>query len=373
MGVYSGSPNDIIVGEHAMMVVKPKEGSDAVAFPVDCILKSKVDNVGLWTAEPVPPEGYKAMGHVYCTNFTYWCGHCEEVACIREDLTIPGGVIDDKDQRPNSISWFYDTHYWYYALDWSYCPVEERGIIDFWKIFPPDHEYQDPDLAYLNTGTYVSWCSDDPPEHHDVMNILKFKLPLLVEAPEQNYTPQLTGYDTPPMYTDPVMSREVLVPCTIIRDLQFEDDIGWQVANSPFYRLERQVFYKRIGFLNNTTSIVQPFDVEIRAGVTTTESEEFRTETAVSIRYDVGVNIDWFSSRVSVTLSQTFGYESIHSISELNEVAYWIPIHAPPHKAVACWQKYTRFVLKRHNGTSLETVKQWEFGIDSYVTDEYPD
>ncbi len=41
-------------------------------------------------------------------------------------------------------------------------------------------------------------------------------------------------------------------------------------------------------------------------------------------------------------------------------------------KAVAIWQRYSWFVFKRHNGTSLEAVKAWEFGINSFVTDEYP-
>jgi hypothetical protein len=366
-----------IDGEHAVMVVKPKEGSDAVAFPTECVRVSNFSSSPshLNQMKPIPPSGYKAMGMVSCTDYVHWCGHCLEVACIREDLTIPGRVIDDKDEQPDSDSWFYDSHFFYYddSENNSYCPSGTRGITDFWKIFPPEHEYQEPGLFYLDTGTYVTSCSADAPAHHDVMNSLRFEIPLLMEAPEQYYTPRLTGYDTPPGYSDPVMSREVLVPCTIIHDELWGDDIGLQVEHSPFYRLERQVFYKLVGFINNTTSTVQPLSVHITVGISEADTRTFSTETEITISAEVGVSIECFSSKVSVSLSRTFGYESSHQVAEFSEWSDWIPIYAPPYTAVACWQKFNRFVLKRHHGTSLETVAEKEIGIKSWVTDQYPD
>ena len=61
------------------------------------------------------------------------------------------------------------------------------------------------------------------------------------------------------------------------------------------------------------------------------------------------------------------------SVSQFQEDKYKSGVDDLPGKAVAIWQRYNRFVLKRHNGTSLEPVKAWEFGINSFVTDEYPD
>jgi len=29
--------------------------------------------------------------------------------------------------------------------------------------------------------------------------------------------------------------------------------------------------------------------------------------------------------------------------------------------------------LYRHNGSNLELVRTWEFGIESFVSDQYPD
>lgn len=111
----------------------------------------------------------------------------------------------------------------------------------------------------------------------------------------------------------------------------------------------------------------------IRSGVTTSESERFWEETSISISAEAGVSFSIFSGSVSATVSRTFGYETQTSISELEETEVSSSINTPPGKAAALWQKYNRFVLKRHNGTELEPVMSWEFGIDSYTTDEYPD
>ena len=75
----------------------------------------------------------------------------------------------------------------------------------------------------------------------------------------------------------------------------------------------------------------------------------------------------------SLVNKKSFGYSTMTSVSELQQDEYESGVDVPPGKAVAIWQRYNRFVLKRHNGTSLEPVKAWEFGINSFVTDEYPD
>jgi hypothetical protein len=113
--------------------------------------------------------------------------------------------------------------------------------------------------------------------------------------------------------------------------------------------------------------------VLIRSGVTTTESESYWNETSISVTVEAGVSIEMFSGKVSTTVSTAFGYSSMTSVAELQEKEVSSSINTPPGKAAALWQKFNRYVLKRHNGTTLEPVAAWEFGIDSYVTDEYPD
>jgi len=342
-------------GIQAVMVVKAKPGSTALAPPVDYIYAfdtlahNPTAVATFWI--PVPPAGYKALGIVVGTGRSK--PSLDEVVCVREDLTTAG------DAGEVFCAWvLFNT------------PIFV-GFVG-WNIDPPDAgPHED---AYLSTGTFVAADTDLAPSVHPVMNVLRIPLPLLAEAPNQTYVPKLTGYDSPPAETVPVMVKEMLVPCTIVKDALYDSsDPHWRISNSPFYRLERQVYYKLLYHNYNQTSQVQTNSVLIRSGVTTTESETYKNETAISVTVEAGISIKAFESKISATVSRSFGYETMTSVAELQEKEVSSSINTPPGKAAALWQKFNRYVLKRHNGTALEPVAAWEFGIDSYVTDEYPD
>lgn len=342
-------------GNYAMMVVKADEGSDALVEPEDYSLlwfyrrflfPGGYDTLATFWI-PVAPEGYRAMGLVAQSGPAK--PPLSDIVCVRADLTTEGEAgsfiwNDDESSMPRDLG----------------C----------WNIYPPQTGPHS--LAFLQTGTFVGWNYWNPPTTHPVMNVLKLDLPILVEAPYQSYVPSLDSYDTPPEETAPLMAKSILTPCTIINDLQYANNVGWRVANSPFYRLERYVYYKLLYHNHNQTSEIQTNSVTITSGVTTGESQTFWEETSVSITAEAGVSIECFSGRVSTTVSQTFGYSTQTSIEELEQTEIQSSINTSPGKAAALWQKYNRFVLKRHNGTDLEPVASWEFGIDSYVTDEYP-
>jgi len=341
-------------GKHGVMVLKAKSGSDALAAPVDYTLVwsdqgSGASNDGsFWI--PVPPSGYKAM--VIVAQSGYNKPSLDDVVCVREDLTIPGEAGE---------------LIWGFYIDLISPPL----CFNSWNIEPPvtgPHEN-----AYLSTGTFIAQKTKDAPSVHSAMNVLNVPLPMLAETPYQQYVPTLKGYDPPPDETVPILAREMLVPCTILNDPFYSDDQTWRITNSPFYRLERQVFYKLLYHNHNQTSVQQHNSYTRKIGVTTTESNEFWSETSISITAETGVSIEMFSAKVSVTVSKSFGYSTMTSVSELQQDEYESGVDVPPGKAVAIWQRYNRFVLKRHNGTSLEPVKAWEFGINSFVTDEYPD
>ena len=339
-------------GKHGIMVVKAKLGSDALAYPTDYTLVyndvgSGANNDGSFWA-PVPPDGYKAMGLVAQSGYNK--PSLTDVVCVREDLTVPGEAG---------------------AFIWNDDETGANMDLGTWRIEPPvagPHEN-----AYMSTGTFVGWSSWSPPSLHPVMNVLNVSLPMLAETPYQQYVPSLTGFDPPPDETVPILAREMLVPCTIISDPLYGNNQMWRVTNSPFYRLERQVFYKLLYHNHNQTSIQQHNSYTRRYGVTTEESNEFWSETSISVTVEAGISIKMFEAKVSTTVSKSFGYSTMTSVSELEESEYESGVDVLPGKAVAIWQRYNRFVLKRHNGTSLEPVKAWEFGINSFITDEYPD
>jgi hypothetical protein len=325
--------------EHAVMALKAKPGSDAIAFTHT--YENSSGTVGHYFKRPVPPTGYVAMG-----TFHSFFGIPESTACIREDLTVMGdtGIVHGQ----------YSSKFW---------------TIDI----PMGADAHSP--AYLAPGSFVYNESTVPPRTDPIMRVLKIELPMLAEAPPQNYIPTLNSYDPPPLETVPRMAKAMLVPSSIINDLAHlgGEGVGWKVTNSPFYRLERQVYYKRQYHNHNQTSEIQTNSVLIRSGITTTESERIWNETSISISVEAGLSFKAFSGKVTATVSRTFGYETQTSVAELQEREVTSSINTHPGKAAALWQQYDRYILYRHNGTVLEPVSSWEFGIDSYVTDEYPD
>lgn len=344
-------------GRKAVMVVKAKSGSSALAEPVDHTLVwsdqgSGASNDGsFWT--PVPPAGYVAMGTVAQRGYTRPL--LSDVVCVRSDLVVAG--------EAGQFIWRY---------------FNLTGVrFASWLIDPPNAGPHDD--AYLGTGTFVAVgstsgiISGNPPGVHPVMNVLKVSLPLLSQAPYQTIVPKLSGYEAPHEETFPTFARAMLMPCTIVKDSIYSGDPNWRIRNSPFYRLERQVYYKLLYHNHNQTSQTQTNSVLIRSGVTTTESQTYWNSTAVSISFEAGISIKMFSSKVTATVTRSFGYEQQTSVAVLQEREVSSSINTPPGKAAALWQQYNRYVLKRHNGAQLEPVASWAFGIDSYVTDEYPD
>ena len=346
-------------GLHGVMVLKAKAGSNALAAPVDYTLvwsdqgSGADDDGSFWM--PVPPTGYRAMGIVAQSGYSM--PSLDDVVCVREDLTVPG--------EAGAVTWQGAVMIAFLNFDY----------FRSWRIEPPiagPHEN-----AYLSTGTFVAMHQQNSypaaPSVHPAMYVLNVQLPMLAETPYQQYVPKLTGYDPPPDETVPILAREMLVPCTIVSDPLYTNNQMWRVSNSPFYRLERQVFYKLLYHNHNQTSLTQHNSYTRRYGVTTEESNTFWTETSISVTVEAGISISMFSGKVSTTVSKSFGYSTMTSVSELEENEYESGVDVLPGKAVAIWQRYNRFVLKRHNGTNLEPVKAWEFGINSFVTDEYPD
>ena len=338
-------------GNYAMMVVKAEDGSDALAEPTgyEFVWFYRIFTqymVSVW--RPIPPPGYVALGAVAFQGQNP--PPLDYVACVREDLTIDGEA---------------GAYIWH---------DEDTGMpydLGVFRVDQPDagpHEF-----CYLTTGTFVGWNHWNAPPYDPVLHVLRVELPMLAEAPYQTYLPQLTSFEEPPLESPPTMARAMLVPCTIVNDIQYSGNLRWRIANSPFYRLERHVFYKRLYHNHNTSSQPQTNSVTIISGVTTTESERFWTETSISVSVEAGISISAFSGKVSATVSRTFGYETQTSVAELEQREVQTSINTAPGTAAVCWQKYNRYVLFRHNGVNYEEVYAWEFGIDSYVVDDYPD
>jgi hypothetical protein len=367
-------------GREWMIIVKEsKEGSGALARPLDYVKEyddrgsGADDNGSFWT--PFCPCGYVAMGTVVNK------GHNErpsldEVMCVRKDLTKPGEVGD---------------------LVWNDEKTGAEYYLGAWRITIPDVRFHE--RAYLETGTFVGWgnaggdrkkqlcdagfgcwgcekgeCHEKPYDY-PVINVLSVDLPILIETPEKTQIPQLTGYEQPPLTTEPAMLKSMLVPFSaLLGGKDFErGDIEWLVENSPFVRVDR-TFHNQLMFHSiNNTSLEQQNHIELVSGVSETDSKTMSHTVGVSITHESGVEFKGVSAKTSLTASYQFGYESTHSITEMQEKHTRVAIRVPSGKAAALWQQRNKFRVMRHNKGELETMAELDFGIDTYIVGEYPD
>lgn len=338
-------PNDPN-GKAAAMVVKPKPGSNAIAFTDSFYSNTSYPYMPTWT--PVAPPGYVGLGQIIRSD---WNPPTDSVPCIREDLT----TLADITTLLATIHITSPADYW----------------LSYWKIDLPDASTH-PD-AYLTVPSFICMLGTNPPPYnHPAAHVLKVDLPMLAEAPDQNFVPRLTSFDNPPEATAPRMEKAMLVPCTIINDIQYGGNVGWQVDNSPFYVLVRQVFYKRLYHYHNQGSVQQNNTVAMTSGITTIESQRLWNETEISLSAEAGLSFKAFSGKITATVSRRFGYETQTSVAELNQTTETQAVSTPPGKAAALWQLYNRYILYRHNGTALEPDTSWDIGIHSFVEDEYP-
>jgi hypothetical protein len=365
---YSGPAN----GKFWAMVVKEDGVTGALAPPVGFAREGWGETVGgdlagTWYT-PICPAGYVALGTVLGTRVgnTAVPPTTDDVTCVREDLTFDAQV--DPSTR--------------YQSDRT--PAGQAS--GFWQITIPQlslHEH-----AFLEVGTFLmqgpeytctgvlagAQCWEDP-QSHPVLHVLAVDLPMIIDTPETTRIPALTGFDQPPIETVPVGTKTMLVPFTaLLGGTDFGGaDVHWMVHNSPMVQVERVIYNRLMYHGINNTSVVQENHLEFVSGVSTTDSETFSHTAGISITVESGVEFMGFGGSTSVTASYEFGYESMHSVTALRESHIVVTIYTAPGKAAAAWQQRNAYRVKRHRGTELDVVGELEFGMDSYVVDEYPD
>jgi len=302
-------------------------------------------------------NGYRALGLVVTSYSGLPAAGAPPdypTACVRDDLTVGGSIAAAAPSYQRTFHFDNGTWLTYGA----------------WQVDQPVSGSHSG--AYLAPGTAVyadaQASSLEAPEADPAVRVLDVDLPLLGEAPEQAVVPELSADPAPE--TAPLFARAILVPCSIVKDPLH--DAAWQIAHSPFYRLERSVVWRLIAHNFNNTSVEQPNSVQFTKGVTTEEATRVWNATSISVSAEAGIELKVFSAKVTATVSREMGYETLHSLSELSSRTDTLAMQTPPKKAVALWQQVSRFTLYRHDGPRLEVADFWESGTDTFYADEYP-
>ncbi|OKJ15943.1 Vps62-related protein [Kitasatospora sp. CB01950] len=296
---------------------------------------------------PVPPPGYRPLGNV----FVY--GHAEPstdlVMCVREDLTVPAPAGD---------------------LIWN--DGGGGGKYDFsaWKISAPDQyvdETPGATKAVITPESFVALAGYEKPS--SAPELYALCLPLPSERTELSpAAPALTGRTRPAQSTPAVTDHSVRVPLTAVRD--DAKSPAWRIENSPYYTIERRVWWSLLLFNDNRTDTDQTVEDAVTVGVEKTSSETFSRNTGVSVSAEVGVKIFGTGATVSASVSAELGYESSTSVSEFRSRTVTRRLVTPKNTAGALWVASYGLRTLRADGTVVGS--QLKFEGDAFHHAQYP-
>lgn len=338
-------------GRFASLCVKASpsaSGKPPLAFPVrweyvwDDSGSGADQDGSCW--RPVPPEGYVALGEVFVNGHSPPTG--VQVACVARELVIEGSL--------------------------GGCIWRDNGSganRDFgaWQV--------DASTAYLDTpdgvfavNSFAGRESHDKPGSSPVAWNLRLPLPTYEAGGPPK--PVLASRASPPP-CEPAVDRIVTLPFTALADA--DKDLAWQVANSPFYTVERSVGYDLVKFIDNTTGTPQSASKEVTTGVSTEKSETFSRTTGITVGYEVGVKAGAFSTKASMSLTVELGYASSTSVEQIRSTTDEATLIAASQHAAALWVQSNSLRAFRADGSPVGPSMAFATTGTSYVVSEFPD
>jgi hypothetical protein len=358
------SPN----GREWAIVVKEDGDVGALAAPTSYYREYDDSSSGadadgsFWTA--VCPEGFVSLGAV--AQAGYAMPSLDDVACVREDLAVPG--------VPGAFVWNDDD-------------TGASDYIGMWRIEIPQREDKSDTRLYLDAGTFVGTGSEGgicggggcwaAPQFYPHMNVLAVDAPMLFDSGHAA-VPKLKSYDEPAAATEPFEAKAMLVPFTSVlsgEQIGGGNRVHEFVTASPFLRFEKSVQFHRLGWLFCGGTTTCELDYTVDKGIEETTSETFSHTVGVSVTAEGGVQFLGTGGKMSVTVSYEFGYETSESRAVFVSESWQASKPCPAESACAIWTDNTTFVVKKHlasGGFAVLSGGQMSFdGGLSIWTDEY--
>jgi Vacuolar protein sorting-associated protein 62 len=172
---------------------------------------------------PLAPEGYVALGDVFAQGYNK--PPLNDVMCVARELAFDGEVG---------------------VLIWNDKGSGANRDLSTYQI-NPSRAYRESSEGLFAVNSFVGVQNYSKPPTSPVANTLRLPVPVVEsgEAP----LPQLTSKTKPPAHTLPVVDRVVTVPFTAVID--GDKTIEWILQNSPFYTVQRSVYYDLLIFDDN--------------------------------------------------------------------------------------------------------------------------
>ena len=322
-----GDPN----GNHAVLVVRDISGSKerpALKPPLEYTwiwndAGSGADSdVAFW--QPVPPEGYVAMGTV-ATNGAQ--PPVDMVRCVRADLVQPAEVG---------------------SLTWNDTGSGADREFSSWTI---KVAASSPGEISASPGTFVAWQNGGKPERHESAYSLRLSASeFLAPGSTEFQSPRLTGFEAPSGFERMERTYIIRLPWFAVTDPQLSD--AQKLAQSPVYHLVRTDKYKLLQHYHNDTSVEQTHEEEVTTGFSESATESFSKTTGIELtgKYEHGGELWGGKVSCELKLSQSFTWGSSTSKEVHGQTTTKLPMKVPPHTASAMFAVESSYKLIRNEG-----------------------
>lgn len=293
---------------------------------------------------PQAPDGYVALGSVFQRGYNP--PSLEAVMCVAKELVYEGVL--------GETIW----------IDRGSGADRDFGAWQINTLANP----ADASHGLFAVNSFTGHSQDSKPGTSAVAYTLR--LPVPVDEAGEAPVPQLNSKARPADRTTPVIDRIVTVPFTAVIDA--DKTTEWRIQNSPFYKVERSVFYDLLLFENNETSGEQIKSRTVTAGITKEQSQTFSINTGISISHEHGIETGFFAGKVTMELSIELGYSFTTTSSVFQSEEHMAQLTTQPGHASALWIAANSIRVVRDDGTPVARSLDFGEANTAYFTAQFP-
>ncbi|GBG91749.1 hypothetical protein CBR_g53601 [Chara braunii] len=343
------------------------------------VLKSPVGFAQMWTDQgsgahlhgsvwrPIPPTGYVCLSDIVVDSWAPPAPGVGPFVCVALNPAIANHSYAREAKFAGLI--------WDDRGSGAACDVTIHGIE--MAQYPPDEKER---LSLLVNGFLAGTIYDNNPSATPYLLELP---PIVYRPPVADPRPNVTSHDMPfPPDTPKVVDNIVVVPCTIVSDNNHT--AAWQVLNSPFYKMERGIYYHlevHSGGANISAALT--VSQQVTFGIITKVTEEFtvRTHIEASVAAGIGMRAKLGPLKLSVgpyvetqtSITKEIGYSKRYEVTEFSETTLDWTVETKPFHSVSLWSHCHEIVLLRHNGDPVADNAGMLININNHrLVVEYP-
>ncbi|MER8102810.1 hypothetical protein [Kitasatospora sp. NPDC094016] len=196
-------------------------------------------------------------------------------------------------------------------------------------------------------ATWISYFDGDY-EGEDPGDVHVLDVPMRQVRQGTAKGPAVTDGGEVPERTEPVVDREVVLPCTAVLDRGASTE--WILRNSPTYTVRRKRFYTRVAVTDlredpgpGTVGATVPW------GVDEAQSQACREAVGLSVGFEAGVEIEGRGARAAASLSRELGYDSTRFVAAMTRERQEVRAPAPGLHLTALYVESHRIEVVRND------------------------